>query len=158
MRKDIYEYIKSCNSCQRKEGTCPTELLNPIKVEQPFDRIAQQKEWHDNKLPSVINELKIGNKVLLHRTKAEKQWSGKFENKWDKPFFIHKVLGNRSYKLRLDDKILAKVAHGDHLKHYNSKNNPELLIPQIGIHSPLINPEDITRNLEPIVVIEQPPT
>ncbi|KAG9293703.1 hypothetical protein G9A89_019040 [Geosiphon pyriformis] len=90
------------------------------------------------------------------QTKAEKQWSGKFENKWDRPFFIHEVLGNGLYKLRFDDKILAKVAHGDHLKHYHSRNNPELLIPQIGTYSPLINSEDIPRNLEPIVVIEQP--
>ncbi|KAG9302624.1 hypothetical protein G9A89_007328 [Geosiphon pyriformis] len=92
---------------------------------------AQQKERHDDKLHSVTNKFKIGNKVLLHRTKAEKQWSGKFENKWDRPFFIHKVLGNRSYKLRLDNKILAKVAHGDRLKHYHSRNNSEPLIPQI---------------------------
>ncbi|KAG9294038.1 hypothetical protein G9A89_021206 [Geosiphon pyriformis] len=90
---------------------------------------AQQKEQHDDKLLSVTNKFKIGNKVLLYRTKAEKQWSGKFENKWNEPFFIHKVLGNESYKLRLNDKILAKVAHGNHLKHYHSRNNPELLIP-----------------------------
>ncbi|KAG9287920.1 hypothetical protein G9A89_017515 [Geosiphon pyriformis] len=117
---------------------------------------AQQKERHDNKLLSVTNKFKIGNKVLLHRTKAEKQWSGKFENKWNGPFFIHEVLDNGSYKLRLDDKILAKVAHGDHLKHYHSRNNSEPLIPQIGTHSPLVSPENIPRNLEPIVVIEQP--
>ncbi|KAG9285164.1 hypothetical protein G9A89_004379 [Geosiphon pyriformis] len=118
---------------------------------------AQQKERHNNKLPSITNEFKVGNKVLLHRTKAEKQWSGKFENKWDGPFYIHEILGNRSYKLRLDDKILAKVAHGDRLKHYHSRNNPEPLIPQIGTHSPLINPENILRNLEPIIIIEQQP-
>ncbi|KAG9306824.1 hypothetical protein G9A89_005725 [Geosiphon pyriformis] len=104
---------------------------------------AQQKEQHDDKLPPVTNEFKIGNKVLLHRTKAEKQWSGKFENKWDGLFFIHEVLSNRSYKLRLDNKILAKVVHRDCLKHYHSRNNPEPLIPQIGIHSPLVNSEDI---------------
>ncbi|KAG9283939.1 hypothetical protein G9A89_006777 [Geosiphon pyriformis] len=42
---------------------------------------AQQKERHDNKLPPITNEFKVGNKVFLHRTKAEKQWNGKFENK-----------------------------------------------------------------------------
>ncbi|KAG9298676.1 hypothetical protein G9A89_012744 [Geosiphon pyriformis] len=42
---------------------------------------AQQKKRHDNKLSPVTNEFKIKNKVLLYRTKAEKQWSGKFENK-----------------------------------------------------------------------------
>ncbi|KAG9303678.1 hypothetical protein G9A89_018575 [Geosiphon pyriformis] len=97
---------------------------------------ARQKERHDDKLPPVTNKFKIGNKVLLHRTKAEKQWNG--------PFFIHEVLGNRLYKLRLDDKILAKVAHEDHLKHYNFRNNPEPLISQIDTHSSLINPEDIS--------------
>ncbi|KAG9293600.1 hypothetical protein G9A89_005603 [Geosiphon pyriformis] len=71
-------------------------------------------------------------------TKAEKQWSGKFENKWDEPFFIHEVLDNRLYKLRLDDKILAKVAHENRLKHYNFRNNPELLIPQIEVVTNLV--------------------
>ncbi|KAG9289288.1 hypothetical protein G9A89_007849 [Geosiphon pyriformis] len=118
---------------------------------------AQQKERHNNKLPPITNEFKVGNKVLLHKTKAEKQWSEKFENKWDGPFYIYEILGNRSYKLRLDDKILAKVAHGNRLKHYHSKNNPEPLISQIGTHSPLINPEDIPRNLESIIIIEQQP-
>ncbi|KAG9296091.1 hypothetical protein G9A89_011943 [Geosiphon pyriformis] len=41
----------------------------------------QQKERHDNKLPPITNKFKVRNKVLLHRTKAEKQWNGKFENK-----------------------------------------------------------------------------
>ncbi|KAG9297269.1 hypothetical protein G9A89_009951 [Geosiphon pyriformis] len=98
-------------------------------------------------LPIITNEFKIRNKVLLHRTKAEKQWNGSF--------FIYEVLDNGSYKLRLDDKILAKVAHGDHLKHYNSRNNPELLIPQISTHALLNKPEDIPQNLEPIVNIQQ---
>ncbi|KAG9305691.1 hypothetical protein G9A89_022613 [Geosiphon pyriformis] len=42
---------------------------------------AQQKKRHDNKLPPITNKFKVRNKVFLHRTKAEKQWSGKFENK-----------------------------------------------------------------------------
>ncbi|KAG9292170.1 hypothetical protein G9A89_000388, partial [Geosiphon pyriformis] len=84
---------------------------------------AQQKEWHNDKLPPVTNRFKIENKVLLHKTKAEKQWSEKFENKWDGPFFIHEVLGNGSYKLRLDDKILAKK----NTRSYSGIHLPELL-------------------------------
>ncbi|KAG9306581.1 hypothetical protein G9A89_004778 [Geosiphon pyriformis] len=42
---------------------------------------AQQKERHNNKLSPVTNKFKVGNKVLLHQTKAKKQWSGKFEHK-----------------------------------------------------------------------------
>ncbi|KAG9286144.1 hypothetical protein G9A89_010158 [Geosiphon pyriformis] len=58
-------------------------------------------------------EFKIGDQVLLHRTKAEKQWSGKFDPKWDSSFHIHKALGNGAYKLQLEDRILKKVAHGN---------------------------------------------
>ncbi|KAG9303487.1 hypothetical protein G9A89_018383 [Geosiphon pyriformis] len=206
MQKDIQQYVESCDSCQKREGTHPTESLNPIKVGQSFDRVeidlvrplsittqgnhyiavavdylikwpkaraiqkadaklvanfiyeniilyktlkqvtikhtlfdltygrtailpinftvetypvqpinkenfqetlqrraytllstlegkrhiaashieyfqALQKEKHDNKLLLITNEFKIGNKVFLHRTKAKKQWSGKFEHK-----------------------------------------------------------------------------
>ncbi|KAG9301428.1 hypothetical protein G9A89_018100 [Geosiphon pyriformis] len=37
MRKDIHKYVKSCDSCQRREGTHSIEPLNPIKVGQLFD-------------------------------------------------------------------------------------------------------------------------
>ncbi|KAG9287979.1 hypothetical protein G9A89_017574 [Geosiphon pyriformis] len=74
-------------------------------------------------------EFKIGDQILLHYTKTEKQWSGKFDPKWDSPFHIHEALENRAYKLQLEDKILKKVAHGN-------------------------RPEDIPRDLEPIIVIK----
>ncbi|KAG9304369.1 hypothetical protein G9A89_019931 [Geosiphon pyriformis] len=41
----------------------------------------KQKERHDSQLPDKPVEFKIGNKVLLHYTKVEKQWSGKFNSK-----------------------------------------------------------------------------
>ncbi|KAG9307504.1 hypothetical protein G9A89_017334 [Geosiphon pyriformis] len=118
---------------------------------------ALQNKRHDNKLLPVTNKFKVGNKVFLYKTKAEKQWSGKFEHKWDGPFYIYEILDNGSYKLRLDNKVLAKVAHRNQLKHYYFRNNLESLIPQIGTHSLLINPEDIFQNLEPIIIIEQQP-
>ncbi|KAG9301151.1 hypothetical protein G9A89_012534 [Geosiphon pyriformis] len=60
----------------------------------------KQKERHNNQLPDKPVEFKIGDKVLLHHTKAEKQWSGKFNPKWDRPFYIEEILKNRAYKLR----------------------------------------------------------
>ncbi|KAG9293081.1 hypothetical protein G9A89_016443 [Geosiphon pyriformis] len=88
---------------------------------------------HDNQLPNKPVEFKIGDKVLLHCTKVEKQWSKKFDPKWDGPFHIEEILGNGAYKLRLDNKILTKAVHGDQLKPYcditlPSTNN----IPQLG--------------------------
>ncbi|KAG9287727.1 hypothetical protein G9A89_004130 [Geosiphon pyriformis] len=61
-------------------------------------------------------KFKIGDQVLLHHTKTEKQWSRKFDPKWDGSFHIHEALGNEAYKLRLEDRILKKVAHGNHTK------------------------------------------
>ncbi|KAG9290252.1 hypothetical protein G9A89_022228, partial [Geosiphon pyriformis] len=71
----------------------------------------KQKEQHNNQLPNKPVEFKIRDKILLHRTKAEKQWSEKFDPKWNGPFYIEKILGNRAYKPRWDNKILARAAH-----------------------------------------------
>ncbi|KAG9294491.1 hypothetical protein G9A89_009338 [Geosiphon pyriformis] len=85
----------------------------------------------------------------------KKQWSGKFDHKWDGSFYIHEILGNGAYKLRLDDKILRKAAHGNRLKFYYSKPVITTKTPRIGTQLPLILPEQIPRDLEPIVLIEQ---
>ncbi|KAG9293787.1 hypothetical protein G9A89_019125 [Geosiphon pyriformis] len=65
----------------------------------------KQKERHNSQLLDKPVEFKIGDKVLLHHTKVEKQWNG--------PFHIEEILGNGAYKLRQDNKILTKAAHED---------------------------------------------
>ncbi|KAG9301617.1 hypothetical protein G9A89_016687 [Geosiphon pyriformis] len=103
----------------------------------------RQKERHDKHLSEQSMEFKIGDQVLLHHTKAKKQWSGKFDPKWDGPFHIHKALGNRAYKLQLEDRILKKVAHGNRLKIYHVKQESLSSVPQLGTQISLIRPEDI---------------
>ncbi|KAG9292233.1 hypothetical protein G9A89_023953 [Geosiphon pyriformis] len=66
---------------------------------------------HDDHLLEQPMKFKIEDQVLLHCTKAKKQWSEKFDPKWNGPFHIHKALGNKAYKLQLKDRILKKVAH-----------------------------------------------
>ena len=44
---------------------------------------------------------RIGDKVLLYHADKEKQWTGKLEEKWKGPYYIHMVLPNGSYKLRV---------------------------------------------------------
>ncbi|KAG9301059.1 hypothetical protein G9A89_015795 [Geosiphon pyriformis] len=73
----------------------------------------KQKKRHDNQLPDKPIEFKIGDKVLLYHTKVEKQWSEKFDSKWDRSFHIEEILGNGAYKLRWDNKILTKAAHSN---------------------------------------------
>ncbi|KAG9286146.1 hypothetical protein G9A89_010160 [Geosiphon pyriformis] len=41
----------------------------------------KQKERHNNQLPKKPVEFKIEDKILLHHTKVEKQWSEKFDPK-----------------------------------------------------------------------------
>ncbi|KAG9297035.1 hypothetical protein G9A89_001536 [Geosiphon pyriformis] len=86
----------------------------------------RQKERHDKHLSEQPMEFKIGDQVLLHRTKAEKQWSGKFDPKWD-------------------------VAHGNRLKIYHVKQESLSSVPQLRTQISLIRPEDIPQDLEPII-------
>ncbi|KAG9302944.1 hypothetical protein G9A89_022361 [Geosiphon pyriformis] len=60
----------------------------------------KQKKRHDNQLSDKPVEFKIGDKVLLYHTKVKKQWSGKFDPKWNGPFHIEEILENRAYKLK----------------------------------------------------------
>ncbi|KAG9297921.1 hypothetical protein G9A89_018749, partial [Geosiphon pyriformis] len=78
----------------------------------------KQKKRHNHQLSDKPVKFRIGNKVLLHCTKVEKQWSRKFDPKWDRSFHIEEILRNGAYKLRLNNKILTKAAHRDQLKLY----------------------------------------
>src|SRR5437763_13351270 len=39
MYKDIEEYVKTCDACQRRGKQGKKGYLNPIKIGKPFDRI-----------------------------------------------------------------------------------------------------------------------
>src|SRR3989441_7158171 len=45
MYKDIEEYIKMCDSCQRRGNKRGIGYLNPIKVEKPFERIKKGNKY-----------------------------------------------------------------------------------------------------------------
>ncbi|KAG9294260.1 hypothetical protein G9A89_021619 [Geosiphon pyriformis] len=105
----------------------------------------KQKERHDNQLSKKLVEFKIGDKVLLHHTKVEKQWNGKFDFKWNRPFHIEEILGNRAYKLRLNNKILTKAAHDDQLKQYHHMALSSISkILQLRVQRILIKPDEIS--------------
>ncbi|KAG9289793.1 hypothetical protein G9A89_015373 [Geosiphon pyriformis] len=115
----------------------------------------KQKERHNNQLPEKPVEFKIGDKVLLYYTKVEKQWSRKFDPKWDRLFHIEEILENKAYKLRLNNKILTKAAYSDQLKQYyhivlSSTSN----ISQLRVQRILVKPNKIPQDLEPIIIIE----
>jgi Integrase zinc binding domain/Integrase core domain len=90
----------------------------------------KQKIYHDRHIKTNI-QFKIGDKVLLYRAEKEKQWTGKLENKWKGPYYIHLVLPNDSYKIRqMDGKVLTTPFNGRLLKLYSDR---EQWIPYISI-------------------------
>ncbi|KAG9285543.1 hypothetical protein G9A89_006531 [Geosiphon pyriformis] len=70
----------------------------------------KQKERHDNQLPDKPVEFKIGDK--------------------DGPFYIKEILGNRAYKLRLNNKILTKAPYCD-ITLPSTSNIPQLGVQRI---------------------------
>ncbi|KAG9303819.1 hypothetical protein G9A89_018716 [Geosiphon pyriformis] len=127
-----------------RTATLPVE----IEVNTTADNIQKsqekQKERHDNQLLKKPVEFKIGDKVLLHCTKAEKQWNRKFDPKWNRPFHIEEIIGNGAYKLRWDNKILAKAAHSNRLRLYHHIVSPSINnILQLGVQRILVQPDEI---------------
>jgi hypothetical protein len=79
-----------------------------------------QKERHDKKFK--IESYEIGDKVLLFHSQLDKSLSGKLEEKWLGPYYIHNTMGNGTYKLRtLEGKVLKRSAHGNRLKFYHEQ-------------------------------------
>ena len=88
----------------------------------------KQKDYHDEKFKRKDN-FYIGEKVLYYNVAKEKQWSGKLEDKWKGPYYIHDVLLNGSYKLKeLDGRILKTPVNGEWLKKYYSRENFEPMV------------------------------
>ena len=85
----------------------------------------KQKEYHDNKFKRK-SRFDIGDKVLLYDAAKEKQWSGKLEDKWKGPYYIHKEVVNGSYQLKeINGMIMKKPVNGELLKIYYSREHFE---------------------------------
>jgi len=99
----------------------------PIERELVRQRIHEkqnkQKVRHDRQVNSNV-VFAIGDKVLLYRAEKDKQWSGKLDEKWKGPYYIHLVLPNGSYKLRtLTGLVLKTPFNGKLLKLYYDRND-----------------------------------
>ena len=81
----------------------------------------KQKEYHDKSIKREHN-FEIRDKVLYYNAAKEKQWSGKLEEKWKGPYYIHQKLLNGSYKIKESvGKILKTPVNGELLKAYYSR-------------------------------------
>ena len=88
----------------------------------------KQKEQHDKRFKRK-QKFKIGDKVLYYNAAKEKQWSGKLEEKWKGPYYIHEILIHGSYKIKdTIGRILKTPVNGELLKEYHSRENFEPLV------------------------------
>ena len=72
-------------------------------------QLAQQKQknYHD-KNTRISVTFNIGDKVLYFEAAKDKTHSGKLDQKWKGPYYIHQVLLNGSYKIReLDGRVFC---------------------------------------------------
>jgi len=108
-----------------------THLIDELPHERQKAKIMiekaqlKQKDIHDMKFKRK-NDFHIGEKVLYYNAAKEKQWSGKLDDKWKGPYYIHEVLLNGSYKIKeLDGRILKTPVNGEWLKQYHSREHFE---------------------------------
>ncbi|CAB4443573.1 unnamed protein product [Rhizophagus irregularis] len=88
----------------------------------------KQKKYHDKKYKTKKN-FQIGDKVLYYNAAKEKQWSGKLEEKWKGPYYVHKTISKGSYRIKtMEGKILKTPVNGELLKEYIDRSNFEVLI------------------------------
>ncbi|CAB4435319.1 unnamed protein product [Rhizophagus irregularis] len=88
----------------------------------------KQKKYHDKKHKTKKN-FQIGDKVLYYDAAKEKQWSGKLEEKWKGPYYIHEIISKGSYKIKtMEGRIQKTPVNGELLKEYSDRSNFEVII------------------------------
>ena len=87
-------------------------VIGTIEKEQ-----ARQKRRYDRQ--GISEKLSIGDKVLVERTWLKNNFSSKLEDKWTGPYYVHNVLENNVYKLKiLEGRLVKNVVHRNRLKMY----------------------------------------
>src|ERR1700716_1346107 len=87
------------------------------EVERNIKKIQDKNKENQERYKQ--NNLEIGDLVLCHITKLDKQWSNKLANKWDRPYIIQEKLDKGAYQLKtLEGNIETKWTNGSRLKVY----------------------------------------
>ena len=129
--------MKTLLNLEDKEITM-TERINGLIEELPDIRNQakenigksqkKQKLYHDKK-NKTKQKFQIGDKVLYYDAAKEKQWSGKLEEKWKGPYYIHEVVSKGSYKIKtMEGRTQKTPVNGELLKEYIDRSNFEVVI------------------------------
>ena len=107
------------------------QIINKMSQDQnkAYDNLVKSQDRQKSHHKLTNDKLKIGDKVLLHRTDLQNNLSAKLMEKWIGPFYIHNVLPNNVYKLRnIDGKLIKGVIHGNRLKLFHKQVLEPLII------------------------------
>ncbi|GBB87854.1 hypothetical protein RclHR1_14350003 [Rhizophagus clarus] len=86
-----------------------------------------QKKYYDQK--RLKEGFNIGDKVLYYDASKEKQWSGKLEEKWKGPYYIHEIINKGSYRIKtMEGKIMKTPVNRELLKEYIDRRNFEVIV------------------------------
>ena len=97
--------------------------------DQALNRIERNQERQKSRQKKRSEKLKVGDKVLVHRTDLQNNMSAKLQEKWIGPYFIHKVLENNVYKLRnMNGKLVKNLINGNRLKLYRESSLTPIVI------------------------------
>ncbi|GBC00758.1 hypothetical protein RclHR1_39690001, partial [Rhizophagus clarus] len=98
------------------------------KVKESIEKSQEnQKKYHDQK--RLKEGFNIGDKVLYYDASKEKQWSGKLEEKWKGPYYIHEIISKGSYRIKtMEGKIMKTPVNGELLKEYIDRRNFEVIV------------------------------
>lgn len=78
----------------------------------------KQKAYHDRKIVATP-KYEIGDKVLMYEAAKQTSHTGKLDQKWKGPYYIHNIVHPGVYKLRtLDGKVTRAPINGSLLKMY----------------------------------------
>ena len=99
------------------------------KAKKNIEKSQEQQAIYHNRKNKIKQDFKIGDQVLLYNAAKEKQWSGKLQDKWKGPYYVHQVIVNGSYKIKeMDGRILKTPVNGELLKLYHDRKEFELII------------------------------
>ena len=87
----------------------------------------RNKRYFDKNRHERVDQIEVGDLVLLYNSILDKQWSQKLSNKWLAPYRIRQIAQDRgTYLLReLDETKLEGIFAGDRVKRFHSRYGVE---------------------------------
>ncbi|EXX56293.1 hypothetical protein RirG_217970 [Rhizophagus irregularis DAOM 197198w] len=120
------------------ENVTITQRINSLIEELPsirnqakenIEKSQEKQKLYHNKKNKIKKKFQIGDKVLYYDAAKEKQWSGKLEEKWKGPYYIHKKVSKGSYRIKtMEERIQKTPVNGELLKEYIDRSNFEVII------------------------------